>query len=497
MGLLELIAEGQSPKLKRRKAEAEMALAQGEMAKLNKLKLEEQLAVMNLRQKMWKEMGEPKVKDFLTKAEEAEASAAENQTMTNSLEGQSSQAMASAIPPAKPAPELTTLLASMAPVLMQMAGAGGDVKELESVGNFVSSGESLSKAKFINDYLKSRVKMTPGAVGQASSSAGDLAANIEAAGRGDAGAIASIDTENTMRKLAGLDTLAPQLVALAKPDIDPRSIKDPETGEKITAAFDKKKSDYVRDKNGKVKRYALEDFPEYEQVKIKTSQGEFTQFVLKKDIGRLAGAGVQTAPPGITWKPGEGAGGAGNLTAVPEFAPPGTVVPTSPEKGESPEKSGKFTLAKMGIDSVNKLVKLIIKPDGTIDRKAVAKYQAPIPIGEGRDIDSNIRAAIESPIRAASGAALSKEDLATYKAMYGPSVLDSDELIIDKLERLHEFNVGYQKQIDPTGSMTKRLGEKPTIPRPKKAQDFVKTATNPQTGKKVGLTKDGKWIPIK
>lgn len=129
-----------------------------------------------------------------------------------------------------------------------------------------------------------------------------------------------------------------------------------------------------------------------------------------------------------------------------------------PVKGESSETASKISLAINALEYNDKLEKMFINPDGSINRQIILSGNAPFGgIGEGRTARSMFKDAMDARIRAATGAGMPKTEEANYDKMYWPMVLDSDELVKDKLKRLRSFTTDYLKVMDPSGRITRSL----------------------------------------
>jgi len=410
-----------------------------------------------------------------------------------------------------------------------MFPGGGDVAA--NIAPLLQAREKLSNQEMIKNLFGGGTQGSPvnGPVnlrpGEGSTAAGGpqspIADLIQKAGQGDPNAIAQLGA----LKFMGLDMGRLPEMAAPKNTFKEGVLEDGRTGL------------FKIDKNGKVgdEPILTTKAPEWAFSSPQVTPQGTVVYEYRKDLG-LQGSFAQglvsihqTAPPETILEPTKGAQGQPGLMRVPKIGKPGEVFPTGPAptklipetlpgggtqekrvleqgapgetistgpaKGQPPDAAGRIQLAQTGINNVNEVAQMLIKPDGTVDRKLLMKMASPGGgIGQGRKINSLILQAIDAPIRAATGAVVNPSELKNYLNIYSPSNLDSDDLIKDKLSRLYDFNMGYALKIDPTGEQFKRVGPKIVFPGRVK---YKQTATNPETGEKIGLMEGGKWVPIK
>ena len=137
------------------------------------------------------------------------------------------------------------------------------------------------------------------------------------------------------------------------------------------------------------------------------------------------------------------------------------------------ETASKVTLA-MEAQKMMPKIKGIIWKNGKYNKDAV--YQATLPfggVGEGRELKSMFMDALDARIRAATGAAVTKEEWPAYFRMYLPQILDTEALAKDKIKRLENFMESYLETLDPKSVIRDRVSAT-------KQADFI---FNPQTGK--------------
>ena len=147
-------------------------------------------------------------------------------------------------------------------------------------------------------------------------------------------------------------------------------------------------------------------------------------------------------------------------------------VPTKHPPMPAAETASKVTLAMEAQKMIPKIRSMLWK-DGKYNKDIV--YQATLPlggVGEGRALKSMFMDALDARIRAATGAAVTKEEWPAYFRMYLPQILDSEDLAKDKIKRLENFMSSYLETLDPKGIIRDRV-------KSTKQADFV---FNPETG---------------
>ncbi len=124
--------------------------------------------------------------------------------------------------------------------------------------------------------------------------------------------------------------------------------------------------------------------------------------------------------------------------------PDGTVEQQAIEGGpasklvEAPERSGKVMAIAFAQRSHNKLQDILIKPDGTINRAALALADFSIPGGKGTMVNALNSQVMEGYSRSLTGASITDSDMAAFQRQIQPSIYDSDETIKQKLLAQHE-----------------------------------------------------------
>lgn len=131
-------------------------------------------------------------------------------------------------------------------------------------------------------------------------------------------------------------------------------------------------------------------------------------------------------------------------------------------KAPSGEVAGKIQLAQNGLNELDTLFGQIFNPDGTPNREVLATtVKLPgigggLPFTKGRDVRQSFGRAVDAVIRAATGAALTKEEIENYTQTYFPSPLDTDEGARNKAAALEEFLNGYLEKLDPNKTIRLR-----------------------------------------
>lgn len=151
------------------------------------------------------------------------------------------------------------------------------------------------------------------------------------------------------------------------------------------------------------------------------------------------------------------------------------VVETEKPTAVPAETASKITLAAKALKMMPEIRRFFINDDGTLNKTVALQAAAPGGgIGRGRQAIAMFMDAIDARIRAATGAAVTKEEWPAYFKMYLPSVLDNAETSKNKLDRLEAFLSGYLETLDPTGDARGRMSSQ------EQKADFV---YNPKTGK--------------
>ena len=147
--------------------------------------------------------------------------------------------------------------------------------------------------------------------------------------------------------------------------------------------------------------------------------------------------------------------------------PVGNPKPIGGKKGMPAESAGKVAMAVNAKKYVKQLESMMINPDGSINKGLIFKMSVPGGgIDEGRIALSLFGDAVDARIRAATGAAVSKEDWELYKRIYMPTVMDltaGPEQVKQKLGRFTEFIDSYLSTLDPESIY--QGGKQQTLPK--------------------------------
>lgn len=225
-----------------------------------------------------------------------------------------------------------------------------------------------------------------------------------------------------------------------------------------------------------------QEYPEAvkpEAIKTIDAQGrEVTQWVNPYQQGRgqsapQGGGSMVTKPPEvetITFESG-GTTYEQDINKVTR-QPMGAARVKQEIKAPSAEAAGKIELAKTGIKEFENLRSSILGKGGDINRGVLAEginipgIGGGVPFTKGRNVRQSFERTIDAVIRAATGAAVTKEELANYSNAYFPSPLDTDEGVRNKMIALEEFLNGYLETLDPTKNIRVRGSKASSIRKP-------------------------------
>ena len=358
------------------------------------------------------------------------------------------------------------------------------------------------------NFGKSPVNLRPGA--GSSSLMADL---IARAGQGDPEAIAQLG----MAKTLGFDL--GRLPELAKPQ---NTFKE-------SVMEDGRTGLYKIDKTGKVSGDPILVTKNAEWVfsqPQETPQGRVV-YEYRKDLG-LQGSfnqGIvsihQVAPTETTLQETTGGKGEKGLIRVPKFGKPGEVFPTAPppqniEGAPSPEAKKEVANYQTLIDTARSFTEQT-RPD-FLGTSGLAKdmRQKGTALGLTQSDPEYISwrtgyEGMKSTVRKELfGATLTSNEQKAFEK-YFPSSMFNDlpgfqaqmGIIIKALE-LKRDNAIKGQIMSGTQLLQRAAREVPKAgqsPSPAKVapagEQYLKTATNPKTGEKIGLTKEGKWVKVK
>lgn len=121
-------------------------------------------------------------------------------------------------------------------------------------------------------------------------------------------------------------------------------------------------------------------------------------------------------------------------------------IPGGPGEAASAEIAGKAAMLPGSIADVQSVRDMLIDENGDVKYGHIAAANPPIPsipflgsvgpLPSGRDVTSRITGAIDTLIRARTGAAATEGEMSRMTGMYMPSYMDSPEVVKSKLERL-------------------------------------------------------------
>lgn len=123
----------------------------------------------------------------------------------------------------------------------------------------------------------------------------------------------------------------------------------------------------------------------------------------------------------------------------------------------TPDTAGRISGLQQAQQIATDVMSKFITPDGKIDRKLVFTSYGRVPRSEGRKIRDDLSIAIDSVLRARTGAGVNKEEMAQVVDQFLPHPFDSDEEIINKGQRLQQFIGGTLDVVTLPASVQKRV----------------------------------------
>lgn len=112
------------------------------------------------------------------------------------------------------------------------------------------------------------------------------------------------------------------------------------------------------------------------------------------------------------------------------------------EQNISPEQAGRIQGLQQGQALVPAIRETFLNPDGSVNRKNVFTSFASIPFSKGRTVNAQLKDAIDGVIRARTGSGMGDGELKSTLEQFQPNPLDSDDTIVDKINRLDRFLSG-------------------------------------------------------
>lgn len=123
------------------------------------------------------------------------------------------------------------------------------------------------------------------------------------------------------------------------------------------------------------------------------------------------------------------------------------------------EEAAKISLMVAGLDSLEYMKKKLFKVVNgkvVVDRKALLAMDTRFPGSEGRSLIARATQAFWGTARPETGAQVGVQEMDSYLLMYGPTTLDSDATVIDKLSNLANLLKGTLGIRDPTGVLAEK-----------------------------------------
>jgi len=151
----------------------------------------------------------------------------------------------------------------------------------------------------------------------------------------------------------------------------------------------------------------------------------------------------------------------GGKTQYGRFTPTGKFVqfqptipvaerPQVPPKAIAGEAAGRLTGAQSAINDIQQ-ARNIIFPKGTFDPIKVFTGKLQIPKSQGREARIRIRRALETKLRADTGATARQEEVDELMKAFAPALGDTSDFAMDKLNRLEQIMTQFIFVQDPTG----------------------------------------------
>jgi hypothetical protein len=126
------------------------------------------------------------------------------------------------------------------------------------------------------------------------------------------------------------------------------------------------------------------------------------------------------------------------------------------EKKQSVAEAGKLANVNQAISELQQVRHTFVNPDGTINRGQMLAGAWSLPFTKGKGAAQFIEKAVEIKLRAATGAAARPDEMKMYARLFGPSSLDSDEIVKYKLDSFENWMQTVAETTDPAGDLRKR-----------------------------------------
>lgn len=149
-----------------------------------------------------------------------------------------------------------------------------------------------------------------------------------------------------------------------------------------------------------------------------------------------------------------------------ETLQPVGVIGTPKEDKVSPEQGGRISGLMQAQQLGGQVRTALVAPNGQINRQNVLNMQGAlgvkgVPFSEGRKLRQQMETAIDAVVRARTGAAMTKDEMTSTLEQFMPSPADSDDTIIDKMNRFDQFVSGALDVITLPENVRKNLEKKP------------------------------------
>lgn len=129
------------------------------------------------------------------------------------------------------------------------------------------------------------------------------------------------------------------------------------------------------------------------------------------------------------------------------------------DRKQNVQEAGKLANVNQAITELQQVRNIMVNEDGSINRANLFTGALNLPFTEGRTASQFIKKSVEIKLRAATGAAARKDEIALYEGIFGPSIKDSDELIRYKLDSFETWMQTVADTTDPQGALRARSEE--------------------------------------
>lgn len=126
------------------------------------------------------------------------------------------------------------------------------------------------------------------------------------------------------------------------------------------------------------------------------------------------------------------------------------------DRKQNVQEAGQLANVNQSISELQQVRKVFINEDGSINRAQLAAGAWAVPFTKGRGATEFVEKSVEIKLRAATGAAARQDEIKFYKRLFGPSVLDSDEIVRYKLDSFENWMQTVAETTDPEGALRSR-----------------------------------------